>query len=306
VKAACAGTLAASSGPAAAQSMPRRKYKGEVELSVIGFGGILVVDEEQSAANRIVADSIDRGINYFDVAPSYGKDGEAEKKLGIALAPFLKDVFLACKTEARDVAGIEAQLKTSLDRLKTDHFDLYQFHAVHSVDEVDKILSNGCAELFYKLKKDGRARHIGLSAHDTAAALKLMDHMELDSVLFPVNYVNYSQSHWGPEILQKAKEKGMARLALKAFAKTTWKQGETHTYDKCWYRPIEDRALAERALRFTLSEDVTAAIPPGDSRIFRLALEFAPRFSPLSADERKQLLASATGIEPIFPRPANG
>jgi hypothetical protein len=79
--------------------------------------------------------------------------------------------------------------------------------------------------------------------------------MELDSVLFPVNYVNYSQSHFGPEILQKAKDKGMARLALKAFAKTTWKQGETHTYAKCWYRPIEDQELAERALRFTLSED---------------------------------------------------
>jgi predicted aldo/keto reductase-like oxidoreductase len=306
LKAACAGTLAASSSFAEAQPMPKRKYKGEINLSIIGFGGILVVDEEQSNANRIVADSIERGINYFDVAPSYGKDGEAEKKLGIALAPFRKDVFLACKTEARDVAGIEGQLKTSLERLKTDHFDLYQFHAVHGVDEVDKILSSGCADLFYKLKKDGRARHIGLSAHDTAAALKLMDHMELDSVLFPVNYVNYSQSHWGPKILQKAKEKGMARLALKAFAKTTWKQSETHTYAKCWYRPIEDRQLAERALRFTLSEDVTAAIPPGDSRIFRLALEFGPRFRPLSTDERKELLASATGIEPIFPRPANG
>ena len=101
-------------------------------------------------------------------------------------------------------------------------------------------------------------------------------------------------------------QKGVARLALKALAKTSWKPGETKTYPKCWYRPIEDPELAQKALRFTLSEDVTAAIPPGDYRIFRFALQFGPKFQPLSAGERQELLASATGVDPIFPRPANG
>jgi aryl-alcohol dehydrogenase-like predicted oxidoreductase len=305
VKGAVAGTLSASSVLAANDTMPRRTYKPGIRLSIIGFGGILVVGEEQSAANKLVAEAVDRGINYFDVAPSYGVDGEAEKKLGIALAPYRKNAFLACKTEARDVKGIEAQLENTLRRLKTDHVDLYQFHAVHSVEEVDKIIApNGPADLFYRLKKEGKAAHIGFSAHDTNAALKLMDNMELDSVLFPVNYVDYSQSKFGPAILTKAKEKGLARLALKALAKTTWKPGESKTYPKCWYRPIEDPTLAEKALRFTLSEDITAAIPPGDSRIYQIALAYGPKFRPLSGAERTELLASAEGIQPIFPQSA--
>ncbi len=62
-------------------------------------------------------------MNYFDVAPSYGN---AEERLGPALAPYRKNVILACKTQKRDRAGAVAELDTSLRRMQTDHFDLYQ------------------------------------------------------------------------------------------------------------------------------------------------------------------------------------
>ncbi len=77
-------------------------------LTIVGFGGIIVKDEEQPAANRLVAEAVkERGINYFDVAPSYGN---AEERLGPALEPYRDSVFLACKTtdrtpeEEKDVA----------------------------------------------------------------------------------------------------------------------------------------------------------------------------------------------------------
>ncbi|MCL4852760.1 MAG: aldo/keto reductase, partial [Bryobacteraceae bacterium] len=89
---------------AAATSIPKRAYRDGVNLSVIGFGGIVVVGHDQPDANRIVAESVDRGINYFDVAPTYG-DGEAEQKLGPALEPFRKNAFLACKTTERTASG---------------------------------------------------------------------------------------------------------------------------------------------------------------------------------------------------------
>ncbi len=278
----------------------RRAYNQDVSLSVIGFGGIVVMGMEQPEADRKVADAVARGINYFDVAPSYG-DGEAEEKLGPALTPHRKNVFLACKCERRDGEGARQQLERSLKRLRTDHFDLYQFHAVQSMKDVEQILGpGGAGELFLKARQEGKIRYLGFSAHNAEAALALMDAYRFDSVLFPVNYVNYAQGNFGPQILAKAKEKGVARLALKAMAHTTWKPGESHDYPKCWYHPIEDPELARKALRFTLSEDITAAIPPGDARLFQIALEAAPGLKPLSAAERRDLLESARGTTPIF------
>jgi len=93
--------------------IPKRPYNKEIDLSIIGFGGIVVVGMKQKKANKTVAESIDAGINYFDVAPSYW-DGEAEEKLGKALQPHRKNIFLACKTMERNAAGAEKDLNISL------------------------------------------------------------------------------------------------------------------------------------------------------------------------------------------------
>jgi aryl-alcohol dehydrogenase-like predicted oxidoreductase len=267
---------------------------------VIGFGGIVVVGLDQRVADQTVADSVERGVNYFDVAPTYGK-GEAETKLGPALEPFRKDCFLACKTQKRDAPGAREELERSLKRLHTDHFDLYQFHAVSSMDDVKQILGpGGAAELFVRAREEGKVRYLGFSAHSAEAALALMDEMELDSVLFPVNYICYGQGNFGPQILEKAKEKGLARLALKAMAKTRVEKGQTRPRKKCWYVPLDRPADAEKALRFTLSQDITAAVPPGDEELYTMALDIASTMKPMSESEQKQLLASSTGLAPIF------
>ena len=283
-----------------ADAIPKRKYRDDVSLSIIGFGGIVVVGLEQSEADRTVARSIERGINYFDVAPTYG-DGEAEIKLGNALKPYRKDVFLACKTTKRDAEGARKELESSLRQLHTDHFDLYQFHAVRSMEDVEKITGpGGAAELFVKAQKEGKVRYIGFSAHDARAAVELMERMELASVLFPVNFVCYGQGNFGPQIIAKAKEKGVARLALKALAYTRVKKGQQRPYKKCWYVPVDQRDKAERALRFTLSQEITAAIPPGDERLYEMALELAAKFRPMDEAEQRSLLAETKGVEPIF------
>jgi aryl-alcohol dehydrogenase-like predicted oxidoreductase len=305
LKSAAATGIASQALLGAQKDLPKRTYKGDVKFSTIGFGGIIMMGLEQSKANEVVAQAIERGLNYFDVAPSYG-DGEAEEKLGIALQPYRKNVFLACKAEKRDAQGARAQLETSLKRLKTDYFDLYQFHAVKTPEEAKQIMGpGGAGELYTKLKKDGMLRYIGFSAHGVEAAKMLMKGMQLDSVLFPVNYVNYAEGDFGPQILAEAKNRGLARLALKSLAQTTWKPGEAKTYANCWYRPIEDPPTAEKALRFTLSEDVTAAIPPGYEKFLRMAMDFASQFKPLGSTERQQLMASAKGVTPIF-REATG
>ena len=298
---AVAGSFSPHAVPAVPpEVVPKRTYRDDVKLSVIGFGGIVVVGLEQAEANRWVSDSIDRGINYFDVAPTYGK-GEAEQKLGIALQPHRKDVFLACKTQKRDAAGAREELEHSLRTLHTDHFDLYQFHAVSKMEDVERILGpGGAGEVFLKARQEGKVRYLGFSAHSAEAAIALIDGMELDSVLFPVNFVCFAQGNFGPQILAKAKGKGLARMALKALAYTSIPKGGKRTRPKCWYRPVTDRALAEEALRFTLSQEITAAIPPGDEHLYKMALEMAPSLRPMSAAEQEALLAGTKGVEPIF------
>src|SRR5450830_1883729 len=98
-------------------SMPKRLLgKTGVRLSVIGLGGIVVMNETPEKAEKLVNESIEAGINYFDVAPSYG---DAELKLGSALKPWRSKVFLACKTERRDKNGAWEELQKSLQRLQT-------------------------------------------------------------------------------------------------------------------------------------------------------------------------------------------
>jgi hypothetical protein len=92
----------------------------------------------------------------------------------------------------------------------------------------------------------------------------------------------------------------VARIALKALAHTSWPDSNHEAWRKCWYKPVDDPGLAEKALRFTLGEDITAAIPPGELPLFRMALDFAARLRPLDAKEREDLLAQARGVRPIF------
>jgi predicted aldo/keto reductase-like oxidoreductase len=284
--------------------IPKRRYNDDVDLSVIGFGGIIVVGMDQSSANKTVAASIDNGINYFDVAPSYW-DGEAEEKLGKALQPYRKNIFLACKTMERSANGAKKELEISLNRIGVDHFDLYQFHAVTMLDEVEEIFApDGAAETFVKAQKDGKIKYIGFSAHSEQAAMALMDRFDFDSLMFPVNFVSYTTSHFGPRILERAKEKNTAVIALKALAYTPLPGDDENiekSCEKCWYQPVEDPNLAEKALRFTLSQDITAAIPPGDERWYNMALKFARRFEPMDSDEQEKLLSETRGVKPLFP-----
>jgi aryl-alcohol dehydrogenase-like predicted oxidoreductase len=282
--------------------LPRRPFGNTgIQLSIIGMGGIVVRDAEQSHANRIVAEFVERGVNYFDVAPSYGN---AEEKLGPALEPHRKHVFLACKTAQRTRAGAAAELKSSLEKLRTDHFDLYQLHAVTDVaKDIDAVFAKGGAiETFAEARKSGQVRHLGFSAHSVEAAFAAMDRFDFDSILFPVNFATYHTGHFGPQIMARAQAKGLARLALKALARQKWPSdsAERPKYPKCWYQPLTDPHEADLALRFTLSQPVTAALPPGEESLFRLALDLAARFTPLTEQEAKKLATLAAGLDPVF------
>jgi aryl-alcohol dehydrogenase-like predicted oxidoreductase len=280
--------------------MQRRPYgKTGEELSIIAMGGIVVMGVEQSEADRATREAFDRGINYYDVAPSYG---DAEERLGPALVGLRDQVFLACKTGKRTKEEAAAELQNSLRNLRTDRFDLYQLHAVSSVEEAQTCLGPGGAmEAFLEARDAGLVRYLGFSAHSAEAALLLLEQFPFDSVLFPLNYTTYNQAGFGPQVVAKAQEVGAARLALKAMARGPWQEGADHSIAKnTWYEPHVDPRDAELALRWTLSLPITAAVPPGDPALFRMAMDFADRFTPLSDEERAAVESAAQLNQPLF------
>jgi predicted aldo/keto reductase-like oxidoreductase len=298
--------------PADLSGISRKAVPGKIEkrslgrtgemLSMIGFGGIIVMNATPAEASESVKLAIDSGINYFDVAPSYG---DAEVKLGPALEQYRKDVFLACKTTQRSKNEATAELEKSLKNLRTDHFDLYQFHAVTTIEDVEKIFSQGGAmEAYQEAKKAGKIRFIGFSAHSVEAAMAMMDRYDFDTILYPINYVTWYAGNFGAQVLERAKQKNMGILALKAMAKGPWpKDADKSKYPKCWYEPLTTPEDIRMGLRFTLSHPVTAALTPGDAGLFRIALDVKDSLKPLKEKENLAIKEKGLAGNPLFKYP---
>lgn len=294
--------------PATLTGIERESRPGKIErrslgqtgekLSIVGFGGFVLNGSTPEQAAEWVRMAVESGVNYFDIAPTYGN---AEERLGPALEPFRKDVFLACKTTQRRAQGAAEELDRSLKRLRTDHVDLYQLHAVTTQEDVDAIFApDGALAAFEAGRKAGKLRFIGFSAHSVEAALALLDRYPFASILFPVNYATWHAGNFGPQVLAKAQEKKVGILALKAMAKRPWPKDAERFAPNCWYEPMTDPAEALMGLRFTLSHPVTAAVHPADPKCLKLALELAPKFTPLTAAETEEMKRKGQGVAPIF------
>lgn len=267
-------------------------------LSVVGFGAIVFCDEGPEFADETVARAVDAEVNYFDMGPDYG---EAEERGGPAIEPYRDRIFLAEKTRQRTKDEAAAQLRRSLELMRTDHFDLYQFHCVTTMEEVETIVGPGGAlEAFVEAREQGLVRFLGFSAHTEEAALALMDHYDFDTVLFPVNYVCWYQGHFGPAVLERAQEKGMGILALKALAKQPWPHDGHREWAKPWYSPVDTYEEARTGLSWTLSRPVTACVSPGHAEHLWWMIKAEKEIAPLTPQEEEAIALSTKSITPIF------
>ncbi|MCL4378108.1 MAG: aldo/keto reductase [Actinobacteria bacterium] len=278
--------------------------KTKERLSIIGFGGIVVMNETTKDSSEFVSKAIDRGINYFDVAPQYGN---AQEMMGPALKPYRKDVFLACKTLERLKKGAEKELHDSLRKLKTDYLDLYQFHGVITLDEVERIMgAGGAMEAFEDAKNKGLIRFIGFTAHTEEAALALLEQYDFSTILFPFNWASWLKDNFGPKVLEKASENNIGILALKALAKRSLEKNEHPRWEKCWYAPADDFEEAALGLRFTLSLPVTSAVSPSHAELLWWACDIADNLTTLSENELEFLRQKSKELNTITLELKNG
>jgi len=283
--------------------LPRRPLgrTGE-KLSVIGFPGLALSQYSQEEGTAGLHRAFDQGINYFDVAPAYGRDGDCEIKMGVGLQGIDRSkIFLACKTKKRDAQGAREELERSLTRLKTDHFDLYQIHAVFTPEEARQALAPGGAlETILKAREEGKVRFIGLSAHTTKGALEMLNGFQFDSIMFPIDYVDYLQWGFGKAVIERARERGVAVFAMKTLCAGAWPQGATRSRN-WWYKTVESQQDADLAVRFSLSQPgVVAAIPPSFLDLVDKAILAGRAYRPITDAEVATLHEMGVGCGSVF------
>jgi len=277
------------------------------KISVIGFGGIVVKGEVEKNVKSYVSFAYDNGVNYFDVAPAYG---DAEKKLGPALSPYRKKIFLACKTGKRSYIEAKKEFENSLQNLKTDYLDLYQMHSVSSEDDYNKIVrDDGVLSFLIEMKEKGYIRNIGFSAHSSDIAVRLLSNYNFDSILFPLNFTTWHNAGFGKNILDKAIETNTTMLGLKAGALSALSEntinckpaeGVTRVREKCWYAPIENSEIIKLAYKWALSKPITALLPPGEFDLWKQSLSVVDGFEEISEDEINLIDNYTKGKLPLF------
>jgi predicted aldo/keto reductase-like oxidoreductase len=271
-------------------------------LPVVGYPCLALKNGDQQAATEQLRRALDQGVDYFDVAPAYGKDGECEIKTGEGLKGVPRDkYFLACKTQKDDAKEGRLELERSLKRLNTDHFDLYQLHCLQKEDEVKQALGpGGVLEMILKAKEEGKIRHIGFSAHTTEAALAAMEGFDFDSCMFPISFVEWFKTGFGREVADRAVAKGVSLISIKPTSRGLWPKGEKKTY-QWWYRPLEDPAEFQLAMNWVLSlPGMVSTLPTSYFDVFDKTVAAARQYRPLPAEGVDSIKALAQTCTPIF------
>lgn len=294
--------FAATEGDSKGNTLPRRVLgRTGQEVSIIGFPGLAMIHQGQDECTAALHKAFDEGVNYFDVAPAYG-NGDAEVKMGVGLQGIDHSrIFLASKTKERDRKGAREELERSLQRLKTDHFDLYQMHAVFTPEEAQRALGPGGAmETFLKARDEGKIRYFGFSAHTTKGALELLKDPRFDMVMFPINFIEYFQIGFGRAVMDRALEQGVAVVAMKPMCGGTWPPNVQRTR-RWWYRPLENDEEIGLALRFALSQrGVVSGVPPAFLDLTEKAIVAGRAFQPVTEAETAKLREMSASCGSVF------
>jgi aryl-alcohol dehydrogenase-like predicted oxidoreductase len=283
--------------------MEKRPFGRSGHMSTVAIlGGAAFGEVDQVTADKAMEIVLEYGINHIDIAPSYG---HAEDRL----APWMKThrghFFLGCKTMERTREGALEEMHSSLKRMHTDHFDLYQLHAVKKIEDLDVITRPGGAlEALVEAKKNGSIGYIGITGHGIyapAVFIEALRRFEFDSVLFPVNFVQYAEATYkqkADELLHLCHEKNVGSMLIKSITKAPW--GDNKPIYDTWYEPFADMEMIQKAISFALSQDATGICTVGDTRLLPLVLKACENFKPMPLSEQTELINSAQLYKALF------
>jgi aryl-alcohol dehydrogenase-like predicted oxidoreductase len=283
--------------------METRRFGRTGHMSTVAiFGAVAFGKISQEEADKVMEMIIEAGVNHIDVAPSYG---QAEERIGPWMPRERGRFFLGCKTTERTREGAWNEMQASLKRLQTESFDLYQCHAVTTMEELDSVtMKGGALEAFVKARDEGLTKYLGITGHGVDAPqiyLEALRRFDFDSVLFPINFVqlaNPEYRKYTEELIATCKTKDVGTMIIKSITKAPW--GERPHTAPTWYEPFNQMDEIQRAVNFVLSYDVTGLCTAGDTRILPMMLEACENFTRLSNSDMEEMIQSGKQYEPLF------
>ena len=185
---------------------------GKTGITVVqnAFGALPVQRVSMEEAVKLLRRAYDGCMRYFDTARAYS---DSEEKLGAAFDGMRDKVFIATKTAAKTPEGFWRDLETSLKNLRTDYIDVYQFHCVQQCYRPGD--GTGMYECMLEAKKQGKIRHIGVTAHKIGIAKECAESGLYETMQFPFSYLSGKQELELVEICQK---QNMGFICMKALA----------------------------------------------------------------------------------------
>jgi len=273
------------------------------ESSAVLFGAAALAEVDQAVADRVLDLLLEHGVNHIDVAADYG---DAENRVGPWMDRHRKDFFLATKTGKRDFEGAYTQIRRSLDRLRTDHVDLIQLHALIHPDEWDQAMSPGGAlEAAVKAREEGLVRYIGVTGHGwNVAAMhkRSLERFDFDSVLMPWNWYTAHHEAYAQDFEETVKicqERDVAIQTIKSIARGPWAAGVSHN-TTTWYQPLENEDDIRAAVHWTLSRPGIFLNSVGDVGLLPAVLRAAETLGKAPDDAFMADLSERVGMASIF------
>ena len=266
------------------------------------FGAAALMRGGKKEADRALEILLKYGVNHIDTAPRYG---EAEVLIGPWMAEHRQDFFLATKTSKRTYAEAREEIQGSLERLKVDHVDLIQFHALAHPDEWDTVMGPGGAlEAAVEAREKGWTRFIGVTGHGWMIAAmhkRSLRRFDFDSVLMPYNYVMHLNERYRgefEEVVRLCQERRAAVQTIKSIARGPW--GTTPPNRNIWYQPLEEQKDIDQAVHWVLGRGDVFLNTVGDVDLLPKVLDAASRFEKRPGQEEMEDLVQRNKMSSLF------
>lgn len=279
-------------------------------ISEIGFG-CMSLEENQPNATILLHKAIELGINFFDTADLYQK-GMNEEMVGRALKEKRNTIILATKVGNQwrpDGSGwdwnprkeyIVAAAEKSLQRLQTDHIDLYQLHGGTIEDPIDETI-----EAFEILQEQGKIRYYGISSIRPNVIREYVKRSHIVSVMMQYSLLDRKPEE---ECLSLLRQNNISVVARGSLAKgllvdkpaTDYlgysKEQVQQAADAVKNISTHQRSASQTAIRFVLNHPAITSAVVGIRTMKQLEDTAAATNSPALTNNESVLLSSSLPV----------